>query len=64
VFARGNWPEAVWHVLGAARTDSAGRARAFCDTPRATLAFWPDSSSAEPREAELLCDQPAEIIVD
>ena len=64
VFARGNWPEAVWHVLGAARTDSAGRARAFCDTPRATLAFWPESGSAEPREAELLCDQPAEIVVD
>ena len=61
--ARGAWPEEVAELLGSVRTDSTGHARAFCDSPRATLLFWPDSSSAEPQRAEVLCDTPAELIV-
>lgn len=61
--ARGTWPEEVAQLLGSARTDSTGHARAFCDSPRATLLFWPDSSSAEPERAEVLCGTPAELIV-
>lgn len=63
VHAYGNWPSAVADLLGAARTDSTGRARAFCDAPRATLLFWPDSTTAEPERAQLLCDTPADLIV-
>lgn len=61
--ARGAWPEEVASVLGAARTDTRGHARLFCDSPRATLLFWPDSTTAEPQRAEVLCDTPAELIV-